>query len=540
MAPAMRAVAFDAMVNHGNDPTTWAMIEAANGDPYKLIELRRDYYRTLIYNDPKKNERYKSGWDRRLQELTEYVGAQGEVQEYMQVASLADPAQIERVKGLIPEAMAAQERKAQAEKSKRISEYNAAEKDLINMFMTSPENADQRSMDALRQLAANTGEQEFIDRVDAVEGLRQEVELMKGMTPEQLAQKRRAVSAAYNRGEAPNGPMMIETIDKMVKMNDDGIKRDGFGFFARQGWVRPPEPLTADPDQFRREVLARQDATISIVSRQGGKPLPILTPDEIQTLGPMIETMPPNQAAAFLVQFNVLETPTKATLAAALDEKSSTLATALMVDDDETIRKIIYGERIIKTLKPEFDDKALNAKIMEEIGPMTSNTRFLASAQAAIRAYYVATATEKGDAVDDNIKPDYIEQAITDIYGPRVDIAGWGTNYVFNFKDPSTGDYVPEDEIYDMFNGITDEDLVKIIGGPLPGAMGETVTADDIMDGATIMSAGNGKYSIRFDEIGDLYHNGRLVQIDGVELLKLHRKKIKAAKISGFSLAGAR
>ena len=64
---AFQLVAFDALVNHGNDDTTWQMIKAANASPSKRIKRRRAYYSTLA-----NYKEHKAGWNSRLVKLTEY------------------------------------------------------------------------------------------------------------------------------------------------------------------------------------------------------------------------------------------------------------------------------------------------------------------------------------------------------------------------------------------------------------------------------------------------------------------------------------
>lgn len=80
LSPDMQLVAFDAAVNHGADATTKKMIEDANGDPMKLIQIRADYYRKLAVDDPEKNGPQLKGWMNRLATIKSQVEAvQGEM-----------------------------------------------------------------------------------------------------------------------------------------------------------------------------------------------------------------------------------------------------------------------------------------------------------------------------------------------------------------------------------------------------------------------------------------------------------------------------
>ena len=69
LPPEMRAVAFDAAVNHGPSKAN-KMIAEANGDPKKLIELRRAEYDRLISENPGKFGQYEKSWSNRLDQLS--------------------------------------------------------------------------------------------------------------------------------------------------------------------------------------------------------------------------------------------------------------------------------------------------------------------------------------------------------------------------------------------------------------------------------------------------------------------------------------
>lgn len=105
-SPAFQAVAFDALVNHGNDKDTWKMIDAANQNPTALIGLRQKEYARLIAENPAKYKQNEAGWNRRLQTLNEFSNdMQGGGAEFIQKAALVDPKIIENVRKRIPQAI---------------------------------------------------------------------------------------------------------------------------------------------------------------------------------------------------------------------------------------------------------------------------------------------------------------------------------------------------------------------------------------------------------------------------------------------------
>lgn len=75
LPPDMRAVAFDAAVNHGPSKAN-QMIAEANGDPKKMIELRRAEYARLITANPGKFGQYEKSWSNRLDQLSASLGGE--------------------------------------------------------------------------------------------------------------------------------------------------------------------------------------------------------------------------------------------------------------------------------------------------------------------------------------------------------------------------------------------------------------------------------------------------------------------------------
>lgn len=93
LRPEMRAVAFDAAVNHGPSKAN-KMIAEANGDPKKLIELRRAEYDRLITENPGKFGQYEKSWSNRLDQLSASLnGERSRSSMVDQANQIADPEQ---------------------------------------------------------------------------------------------------------------------------------------------------------------------------------------------------------------------------------------------------------------------------------------------------------------------------------------------------------------------------------------------------------------------------------------------------------------
>jgi len=66
--PELAKIAFDAAVNQGTGPAN-KMVAAADGDPAKLLEMRKQRYDALTASNPEKYTPFSKGWDKRLASL---------------------------------------------------------------------------------------------------------------------------------------------------------------------------------------------------------------------------------------------------------------------------------------------------------------------------------------------------------------------------------------------------------------------------------------------------------------------------------------
>ncbi len=521
MDPAFRAVAFDALVNHGNDKNTWAMIDASKGDPYTLIAMRQDYYQSLATMDPGKYAEYLPGWDNRMKQVSGYVQAlENGGNEFLQYASMVDPKIIMNTQAQIPNAIAAKDRADTAEKNKRISEFNTTYKDAYDTLTNDLEPLGQDELNVVMQAAQNSGDPASIMKANALSDMRNYVNNIKGLSDDQLRAVVRKSSALVNKDPTPQNRLALELAQGVLDNQIKGVKSEGLAYWGRIGEIAMPMQIDySNPDAAVGELRKREDASMKVYQKTGDL-LPVLTPDEIDTMKEQISSMPANKAARLLSYFDALDQSSKAKLAQSIDEKSPILATAISTDNLDARRRILFGSKI----EPKYKKADMQAEIYSMLDPMVFDPEFKASASESIMAWYNAKSQEDRD-FEPNISTDRIKEGIEQIYGPIANIPIGNTDNVFSFKDPETGDWVNEDDLYDAFNGMTDSDLEKITGEKPTGSKGEAVTMRDIKKSGRIISAGYGLYNIVFGKTGAIYNqSGDPLEIDGRKVLRTWKR----------------
>lgn len=90
LPPAVRAIAFDAAVNQGVSFAN-KIIAEADGDPAKMLDLRRQKYQALVKANPEKYGRYARSWENRLRALEPRTGKPSVSDMIAQARAHADP-----------------------------------------------------------------------------------------------------------------------------------------------------------------------------------------------------------------------------------------------------------------------------------------------------------------------------------------------------------------------------------------------------------------------------------------------------------------
>lgn len=531
MDPAFRAVAFDAVVNHGNDKDTWKMIDEAKGDPYALIQSRQAEYARLVSANPEKYAKNAKSWKGRIEKITGYVQAlDGGGREFLKHTELLDPGIIERTRNAIPGAIASQDRQAAAIQQQKLTVFNTQYKSLVSNMTNELEPIGQQELDDLKQAAVNSGDEEAIARADAMANTRTYVNSLKGLGEDQLRKQVRAASANVNKQPTPENRFVLDLTQTILDQQIKGIKDEGLAYYGRTNQIQMPQPLDySQPEAVAKELSMRQ-SNANVIAGGTGKLLPVLTPDEVTQLKDQFENMPANQMAGLLQQFDGLDPRSKSTLAQSINEKSPIVATALSIEGADHRRRLLAGAK----MEPKYKKEEMKAEVLKTLDDMVVDPNFKAQAVQSVSAYYNSLASEDRD-FSDTIDSDRVEQSISALFGPMVEVSAGVTSKVFSFKDPATQKYVPEDDVYNMFNGINDEQLTALFGELPRGAYDEVIHAKDIHENARIVSAGDGIYNIVFDKIGGIYSaNGKLLEIDGRKLLDLWRKGGKKKTSDGF------
>jgi hypothetical protein len=540
MTPAMKAVAFDALVNHGNDADTWRMIEQSGNDPAVLIQLRREEYARLVAANPEKYAQNAKGWENRLNKLAGFSDAMddnaGGGSDFLKHAGLINPNLINRTIAQIPSAIAAKQRAEQAQTAQRVSVFNAEFKRLNSTMLNNLEPIGQQEIDQLKEIALASGDQDAIAQAETLSESRNYISALRNMNEQDINGEIRRLSASINKGTAEKLPVdglryQKELAENVLKGQIEGIKNDGLAYYGKTGLVRMPAQLDYSAlaqeggvEALQQELNLRQES-VAYIRQNTGNDLTVMTPDEIQQMQGLIEKLPSNEVAGTLRIFDNLTPENRNRLSETINKTSPFIATAMNVPDLTARRRILEGSKTDLMA----DKTMLDAEISAIIEPMVVDNQFLQDSKKVLAGYYAALSKEQMDT-SPSVDTKRLQTAITDVYGPVVDVGGAS---LFSFKDPQTNDFVDEDELYDVFNDFNDDDLVKLLGKAPVSSKGRTIKAKELKMWSTVgrfVSAGDGVYNFVARDGGLLMdYNAKggqqPIEFDGREMLKIHRKR---------------
>ncbi len=496
MDPAFRAVAFDALVNHGNDKDTWEMINASKGDPYSLIQRRKMYYEELVNADALKNPEdqkgyaaYKKGWDKRMAELTGYVTNQDDGgREFVQNAALLSPDLIIRTQAQIPGAIAAKERLMEAQQRESINQFNVALKSGVDTAIDNLQPLAPDEMNKIEQAAINTGDEVSIAKFKTFEAQQDYITQLKGHGYDQLVKQANAIQAEINKAPSPDNRMRLELTNKVMEGYKKSVADSGVLVTAAKfGQARMPVPLDGmKPDQMMMELAGRQES-INTIRAKTGEYGSIMSPQEIDSMKDDIANLPADGAAAALSVFEGLDQETIAEIADEFEKKGQPIIAAAMSSEDPNTRlQIIRGSRIEPIYKAE-DMKATMSEMLNKlmIDPASQN-----KIAPAVEAYYKAQSFDEKET-DETVDEDRLKKALQKVIAPIVDIGG---QELFAFRDDK-GQFVDEDMAYSVFNAIDAGTLERLAGRVVTDAKFHSITDNDL-DSLTYVTVDDNKYQI--------------------------------------------
>ncbi len=209
--PQFQAIAFDALVNHGPGKSTWEMIDEANGDPYRLIELRQEKYAALVASDPDTYGGSAAGWDNRMNKLTEYVQTlDNGGEDFLQHAALVDSQLLAGARQKLPQALTDKEtaRKKEIEDANTLDAYTLRQNEFeLSKILYDDNFSHAEKIDALRTAEhENKIGSEFANSSESM-----------------LLGKKNLKKADYNPEAFPN--MLIKKEAFFNKSNDKGHRR---------------------------------------------------------------------------------------------------------------------------------------------------------------------------------------------------------------------------------------------------------------------------------------------------------------------------
>jgi hypothetical protein len=188
---------------------------------------------------------------------------------------------------------------------------------------------------------------------------------------DQSAQIEQLRAAGSTRGVGTN-PDREKLIGQLERIRDSGQKA-----YAENPWTaaqergvvqRAPEVQLTDMASAQA-VLGERMKEIGTVEAAAGRKISPLQPQEAETIGKLVRTMPPDQQSAALATFGkVINDPERLTdFARQIDAKDRVLGTAMMVGDLQTTQGRYVSELVLKGARA-MKDKTISVDSAKETG----------------------------------------------------------------------------------------------------------------------------------------------------------------------------
>lgn len=384
---------------------------------------------------------------------TDRAPIRNEIEQVNTAAKLGLLVPDEKLSGLIARASAV----GLNDESEQLSQFSMIQKD-ANTFALRPMDKQKAEMDSLKDMIEKEGD----------------------------------LSAAPKYGALKN------VYDNKVKI----IKDDPWSFYGSHGIVTPASPINlADPDSLSQE-LSNRRAGKEAVRMMDGIDLPLLTKPELEQLKSLHAEGEPKTTAAVLTNLaSTMKRDEIKQVASRIAPSSPTLAIAMSAGNSVVTERILSGER----LEAEVSKDDVRRQVNSELGSAIADATQIEPIQDALFAYYKQLSFMAGDT-GQNVNPDRVKQAVRDVIGPVVEVGGGifgaGSSKIISYRDDDTGDFVSEDDLSDILDGITDEQISTINGTMPQSPEGTKFSAEKIKKYGRFVTAGNGHYAIIIDGLG--------------------------------------
>jgi len=321
----------------------------------------------------------------------------------------------------------------------------------------------------------------------------------------------------------------LSNVNKYAAMTDvlntkqEAIQKDPWSFYAARDVVDDPEPLDFSQPAVLGQEMEKRRISVQQVKDLDGITMPLFTGQEIDNLKKVYETAKPDEISSLMATMgNAMKPAEQASLAQAMAPKSAELAVAIAVADPAIGEKIIIGSQIDGLVKKTDVQSAVLDKLQDVV---TDPVR-LDKIQTAVYSYYKTLQFQSKDTSVE-VNDDYVDQAITDIMGPMVEVDSpgvfSGSSKVLSYKDTMTGSYVDPETLQDTLSSLNNDRIKSLNSGKLPvGTSGAQFTAKDIYRTGRFVSDGDGMYAV-IDELGEPIGNedGSIFRIDARKLADL-------------------
>lgn len=541
--PALATVAFDTAVISGV-PKAKELLAKADGDPVKLMQLRKDFLASLVKQNPAKYGAYEKSWNNRNAELEKLISgvgmaAAGGDQERLggvTVEAAVDPTLMGIVDRLPQDKLIPMLHSAQTSINQQQSMFQSSLKATETDHMAAFANGDQIQKPLTegqyqQAYGPAEGKQRYAEYARAQQ-LGIEINAVRTMTVDQ----QRVVLEGHN--PVPGSPgyalemerkrVLAQAIDQVNKARAD----DPMAYQMSVVKMGNVKPIDWNNGQASAAELANRVGVAYTNTQNYGSPLMLLTKQEASNLAAGMNNMTTQEKLRYLgvIRSNVKDQAAYRSILQQISPDSVVTAMAGMIvtkegnvtvsrmfgaDDaykpQQVAQLMLEGEAILNPTKtaagqdgrggkyPLPKESDFMAEFNNQVGnAFAGNPTAASAAMQGVKAYYVGKAAREGD-LSDVINTKRLQEAINAVTGGVTDING--SNVIRPWGMPED---IFKDRAKIAFDGtIKDKGMIASYGG------------------VTLQNYGDGTYLVRSGTDFLRGPDGAPVVIDVVSLRRL-------------------